>query len=253
MMEFLDYLEIVKKRSKRTIKQYRSILREFQKFEPITLKSWKRYLEHIARNKATTQANKLKVVKEYLNWKADHGLITQQNRFWNEAEPPRENTLPKALDLDEIQKLINACDNPYYRSIFKLLVNTGMRISELVNLTLDDISLNGVARLKIRGKGNKERILAVNKELIEEAIQAGVFDRKVSTRAIQSAIKRYAKKAGLKKRITPHSLRHSFAVALIEKGVPINKLQALLGHSSIATTGIYLRIATSNIEVPQII
>jgi integrase/recombinase XerD len=253
MNEFLNYLEIVKKRSKQTIKQYRSILREFQKFEPITQKSWKRYLQLISKNKPKTQANKLKIVKEYLNWKVDHGLLKTDERFWNEAEPPKENTLPKALDLEEIQKLIDNCDNPYYRAIFKLLVNTGMRLSELVNLSLDDISFNGVARLKIRGKGNKERILAVKRELIEEAIQAGVFERKVSQRAIQSAIKRYAQKAGIKHKITPHMLRHSFAVALIEKGVPINKIQALLGHASIATTGIYLKIATSNIEVPQLI
>ena len=132
MMKFLEYLRVVKKRTEGTIKQYHSILREFQKFEPITQSSWNRYLDHISANKPKTQKNKLKVVKEYLNWKADHGLI-ESDRFWNEAEPPREQNLPKAIDMEEIQKIIDVCDNPYYKALFKLLANTGMRISEALN------------------------------------------------------------------------------------------------------------------------
>ncbi len=253
MMEFLEYLKTVKKRSAGTIKQYYSILKEFQRFEPITRKSWKRYLEHISTNKPKTQKNKLKVVKEYLNWKADRGLINESERFWNEAEPPREQNLPKAVDMEEIQKIIESCDDPYYKALFKLLANTGMRISEALNLTLNDISINGVAKIRIRGKGNKERILNVNKEIIEEGIKAGLFTKRVSPRAVQIALKKYARKAGINHKITPHIFRHSFAVALIEKGIPINKIQVLLGHSNIATTGIYLRIASDTVQIPQLI
>jgi len=252
MMKFLEYLRVVKKRTEGTIKQYHSILREFQKFEPITQSSWNRYLDHISANKPKTQKNKLKVVKEYLNWKADHGLI-ESDRFWNEAEPPREQNLPKAIDMEEIQKIIDVCDNPYYKALFKLLANTGMRISEALNLTMNDISLNGVAKIRIRGKGNKERIISVNRTIVEEAIKAGVFNKKVSPRAVQIALKKYAKKAGINQKVTPHIFRHSFAVALIERGTPINKIQVLLGHSNIATTGIYLRVASDTIEIPQLI
>jgi len=252
MMKFLEYLRVVKKRTEGTVKQYHSILREFQKFEPITQSSWNRYLDHISANKPKTQKNKLKVVKEYLNWKADHGLI-ESDRFWNEAEPPREQNLPKAIDMEEIQKIIDVCDNPYYKALFKLLANTGMRISEALNLTMNDISLNGVAKIRIRGKGNKERIISVNRTIVEEAIKAGVFNKKVSPRAVQIALKKYAKKAGINQKVTPHIFRHSFAVALIERGTPINKIQVLLGHSNIATTGIYLRVASDTIEIPQLI
>lgn len=252
MKKFLEYLKVVKKRTDSTIKQYHSILREFQRFEPITKNSWNRYLEHISVNKPKTQKNKLKVVKQYLNWKADRGLITLE-RFWNEAEPPREQNLPKAVDIEEIQKIINACDNPYYKALFTLLANTGMRISEAINLSMENISLNGVAKIRIRGKGNKERIISVNREIVEKAIEAGLFKKKVSPRAVQIALKKYAKKAGINQKITPHIFRHSFAVALIEQGVPINKIQVLLGHSNIATTGIYLRVASDSIEIPQLV
>jgi len=254
MWEFLEWLKVVKKRNNRTIKQYASILREFRRFEPITEKSWRRYLETITKNKPTTQRNKLTVVKMYLNWKVDNGLLATRTRFWNQAEPSKSKPLPKALELEEVQAIINATNDQYYRAVFSLLANTGMRVSELLNLQKDDVVLTAKsAKIFIRGKGNKERVVKVDKRIVEQAIKAGVLDRKVSPRAIEKAIKKAAEKAGIKKKVTPHMLRHSFAVALVEQGVPINKVQALLGHASLAITGVYLTIAADNFEVPILV
>lgn len=259
MMRFLEYLKVVKKRTESTIKQYHAILREFQKFEPITQRSWKRYLEHIADNKPKTQANKLMVVKEYLNWKADNGLFTHnekywKTRYWNEAEPPKEKRLPRFLQIEDVKKLLDVIDNPYHKAIFKLIFSTGMRISELINLTREDITFEGnVARIRIIGKGNKERVVVVDRKIVEEAIQAGVFEKKITARAIQKALKKYAEKAGINQPITPHWLRHSFAVALVERGLPLNKVQAILGHSNIATTSVYLQVASSTVEIPSLL
>ena len=253
MDEYLEYIKVVKKRSERTLYQYRSILREFTRFEPITPETWKEYLNTISKNAPATQRNKLVVVKNYLNWKADRGLLNIEERFWNEAEPPRHTVLPKAIELDEVRRIIEACDNPLYRAIFKVLANTGMRVSEIVNLSVHDISVNETARIRIKGKGNKERIINISKELVEELMNSGFFEKKPSVRSIQRAVKRYARKAGIKKKVTPHIFRHSFAVALIERGVPLNKIQALLGHANISTTSIYLKIASEGIEIPKII
>ena len=250
---FIDYLRVVKRRSDRTLRQYRSILREFQKFEPATKSSFLRYLNHISSNAPKTQALKLLVVKSYLDWKADQGLIKGE-RFWQSAEPPRSKTLPRYLDESEVQALIRATDDPYYRAVFKFLLSTGLRISELLSLKKSDISIMGeTARIRIKGKGSKERIIAAPADVVKEAIEAGVLSRKVSARTIQRALRRYAEKAGIKKRVTPHILRHTFAVLLIEKGVPVNKIQLLLGHESLATTGIYLKIAGESVLVPKVV
>jgi len=250
---FIDYLRVVKRRSDRTLRQYRSILREFQKFEPATKSSFLRYLNHISSNAPKTQALKLLVVKSYLDWKVDQGLIKGE-RFWQSAEPPRSKTLPRYLDESEVQALIRATDDPYYRAVFKFLLSTGLRISELLSLKKSDISImEETARIRIKGKGSKERIIAVPADVVKEAIEAGVLSRKVSARTIQRALRRYAEKAGIKKRVTPHILRHTFAVLLIEKGVPVNKIQLLLGHESLATTGIYLKIAGESVLVPKVV
>ena len=250
---FIDYLRVVKRRSDRTLRQYRSILREFQHFEPATKSSFLRYLDHISSGAPKTQALKLLVVKSYLDWKADQGLIKGE-RFWQSAEPPRSKTLPRYLDESEVQALIRATDDPYYRAVFKFLLSTGLRISELLSLKKSDISIMGeTARIRIKGKGSKERIIAVPADVVKEAIEAGVLSRKVSARTIQRALRRYAEKAGIKKRVTPHILRHTFAVLLIEKGVPVNKIQLLLGHESLATTGIYLKIAGESVLVPRVV
>ena len=249
---FIDYLRVVKKRSERTLRQYRSILREFQRFEPVTKSSFLRYLSHISSNAPKTQALKLLVVKSYLDWKADQGLIKGE-RFWQSAEPPKVKPLPRYLEPHEVRALLNEAD-PYYRALFKFLLSTGLRISELVSLKKDDISFYGsAAKIRVRGKGSKERVIAVPAEVVQEALEAGVLERKVSARTIQRALRHYAEKARIKKRVTPHVLRHTFAVLLVERGVPINKIQSVLGHESLATTGIYLKVAGESVLVPKLV
>ncbi len=85
------------------------------------------------------------------------------------------------------------------------------------------------------------------------AFLSGVFARHVTPRAVQKALKKYAKRAGIEKRVTPHMLRHTFAISLIERGIPVNKVQRLLGHSNLNTTGIYLQMAGDSIEIPRLI
>jgi len=137
--------------------------------------------------------------------------------------------------------------------VFSLLANSGMRISELLNLKPEDVTINGVAKIRITGKGNKERVINIPREVMENAINAGLFDRKITARAVEKALKKYAAKAGIKKHVTPHILRHSFGVALAKRNMPINQIQAILGHANLSTTSIYLAIAGNNIEIPQLV
>jgi len=251
---FIEYLRSVKKRSPSTLRQYKSILREFQRFEPVTESSFRRYLEHISSNAPKTQRLKLTVVREYLDWKADRGEIRAERRFWHEAEAPRAKSLPHYLERHEVEALLEAVDDPYWRALFRLLVNTGLRISELLSLTEKDISISaGLARIRVRGKGNKERVIVTSSDVVLDAMREGVFSKKVSARTIQRRLKAYAEKAGIQKKITPHTLRHTFAILLLESGVPVNTIQASLGHESLSTTGIYLKIASDSIRLPKVV
>ena len=251
--EYLRYLKRVKKRSEGTLKQYKAVLKEFSEFYPISERNFNRYLEKISDNAPKTQQLKLSVVKNFLDWVYERGKISGK-RFWKEAEPPRQKALPHYMTPEELKKFFDVIDDPFYKSIFRLLVNTGMRISEFLTLKESDVYVFGdYARIRIKGKGNKERVVQINREVVEEARKAGVFERRVSARTIQRKMKEYLKKAGIEKNLTPHSLRHTFAIALMERGMPLNRIQMVLGHESIATTSVYLKLLGEAEKIPKII
>ncbi len=250
--EYIEYLRTVRRRGPGTLRQYRSVLREFSRF-PLNERGFHEYLRSISTNSPRTQQMKLSVVKGYLEWLYERGRI-KGKRFWVEAQYPKEKALPHYLTREELRRFFEVIDDPYFRALFRLLVNTGMRISELLKLEESDVEIVGeTARIRIRGKGSKERIVRVSREIVEEAIREGVFDKKVSARTVQRRMKVYLKRAGIERKLTPHSLRHTFAIILMESGVPLNKIQAILGHESISTTSIYLKIVGEGESLPKII
>ena len=255
MKDFLEYLRVMKKRTAGTLAQYTSILKEFSKFEPVSRVSFSRYAEKITKNAPKTQKNKLMVVKEYLNWKADNGKIPAGDRYWNQADSPRYKRLPKAIDIAEVQEIIRVIDDPYWRAFFSFIANTGARISEVLTFEPEKQAafIGEFAMISFIGKGNKERTLRVSRTVLDNAIEAGVFKRRVTIAGAGQALKRYAKKAGVTKHVTPHILRHTFAVTQITNGMPINQLQAILGHSSVATTGVYLEVLADRVTVPTLV
>jgi integrase/recombinase XerD len=255
MNEFLEWLRVMKKRTPGTLAQYRCLLREFSKFEPVSRASFSRYAEKISKNAPKTQKNKLTVIKEYLNWKADRGKIDASDRYWNQADSPRCKRLPKAIEITEVQKIIKAIDDPYWKAFFSFMANTGARISEVLTFEPEKQASfsGGFAMISFIGKGNKERTLRVSRAGLDNAIEAGVFKRRVTIAGAGLALKRYAKKAGVTKHVTPHILRHTFAVTQITNGMPINQLQAILGHSSVATTGVYLEVLADRVTVPTLV
>lgn len=255
MKEFIEYLRVIKKRSAGTLAQYNSILKEFKPFEPVTRATFAKYAEKISANAPKTQKNKLMVVKEYLNWKADHGKLTAMDRYWNEADAPRCKRLPKAIDISDVQKIISVIDNTYWRAFFTFIANTGARISEVLTFDPDKQAavIGDYAFLSFIGKGNKERTLKVSRDVLESAKKAGIFERRVTTAGAGLALKRYAKKAGITKNVSPHTLRHTFAVTQVGNGMPLNQLQAILGHASVATTGVYLEMLADKVAVPTLV
>ncbi len=164
--------------------------------------------------------------------------------------------LPKVLSKKEIEKIISSTNNLTHRAIITFLYYAGLRISEVINLKSENIDFEREL-IKVKGKGEKERIIFLHpkiKQLFEFInYKKGILfksnrNQKYTKRTIQQIIKNSAKKAGIKKRVTPHMLRHSFATHLLEAGADIRHIQKLLGHSSLSTTQIYTHVAGKDIR-----
>ena len=186
-------------------------------------------------------------------------------------KPVTPKTLPTVLNLEEVEKIIdvsNGLSKPLdfrNRAMVELAYGSGLRVSELLNLEISDLHLN-MNLVKITGKGNKERIVplgeesvfAIRKYLVEGRTKLApknnqiVFinkkGEKLSRVGFYKIIKKIADKAHIKKKISPHTLRHSFATHLLENGASLRTVQDLLGHEDIMTTEIYTHVTRKYIR-----
>ena len=152
----------------------------------------------------------------------------------------RKKTLPTYINEEEFIQILNKVKKNHHKLAFILAFHSGMRISEIINLKKEDIDLKA-RRIFIReSKGGKDRVVPLPKGFPTSYMKHIPF--KVKVRTIQWAFQRYAKLANINKPIHFHSLRHSFAIRCMERGIPLNQIQILLGHENIATTSIYLKI-----------
>jgi integrase/recombinase XerD len=191
-------------------------------------------------------------IKFYLNAINDSSEI--QNVLENLPNVKREKKLPVILSKEEIEKLVFATKNVNHRLIIQVGYSSGLRVSEIINLKWRDIDFDrNLIHLK-RAKGKKDRIVMLSQKVKEGLLnlsgtrQGYVFltnrDGKYTDRTIQKMIENAATKAGIRKRITPHALRHSFATHLLENGTDIRYIRDLLGHSNIRTTLVYTKISS---------
>ena len=190
----------------------------------------------------------------------------------SDIEMPRiGRSLPKTLTEDEVESLLSApnTDEPLGhrdRAMLELLYATGLRVSELINLTQSQVNFNqGV--LRIVGKGDRERLIPLGEEsqrwlrdfidgprmeILLERQTDYLFPTRRGDRMTRQAfwhiIKRYAQKAGVRKKMSPHSLRHAFATHLLNRGADLRVVQLLLGHSDLSTTQIYTHVARERLK-----
>lgn len=173
--------------------------------------------------------------------------------------PKKDNKLPEVLAKEEVKKLIDSADNIKSRLIISLLYSSGLRVSELVNFKSTDLNLNERTGWVRKGKGGKDRLINLSANLVEqlqdflsskgkENIYLFSKNKPLTTRNIQKIIKGTKERAGINKKVTPHTLRHSFATHLLEDGVDIRLIQVLLGHSSLNTTQVYTHISSEQIK-----
>ena len=233
--------------------------------ERLVLRAFKRYIRYLKRERKVSQ-NYIYLVTVVVKKFFEFGGI---NILKEIKTPKRTKSLPKSLSEDEVHRLIHAMDKPdpnngsthhleasklRNKVILAILYSTGLRVSELVNLRINSID-PGERTIRIRGKGEKDRIVLFDdrtQRLIEDYLEKRPQDSEylfinrsgnhLTPRYIQMMIKDYAKAAGIKKRVTPHILRHSFATHLLKHGVDIRAIQQLLGHSNLSTTQIYTSV-----------
>ncbi len=204
-------------------------------------------------------ARRLSSVRSYFRFLMRKGLL-ETSPAEGLTLPKLPKKLPRFLVQDEAGSLMETeNESARDRAILELLYGTGMRVGELAGLQLQNLDLDeGWAR--VRGKGNKERVIPIGTKAYE-ALRAylksrglepgGVFlnaqKRPLTARSVQRIVKRAALKAGIVKRTTPHTLRHSFATHLLEEGADLRGIQELLGHSSLSTTQRYTQVSVQHL------
>ena len=168
--------------------------------------------------------------------------------------PKRKKKLPKVLEKSEIKAMIEITSNLKHKLIIMLAYSSGLRVSELTNLKVQDLDTINNTIIVREGKGSKDRLTIFSKNLkdillkylCEKKESKYLFPgRKVrlTVKSVQKIIDNAAKKARINRKITPHMLRHSFATHLLEQGTDLRYIQNLLGHSDVKTTQIYTRVS----------
>ena len=178
----------------------------------------------------------------------------------NDPAPKRETRLPVILSPEEVLRLLEAAPSFSHHVIFSTMYGTGVRVSEAVHLRAADIDSQRMMIRIEQGKGHKDRYVQLSPKLLELLRsywrklrpQQWLFpgqapSEPLSRDAVGQAVAHASERAGLKKRPSPHSLRHAYAVHLLEAGTDLRKIQLLLGHRSLSTTARYLRLATTTV------
>ncbi len=275
---FLQFLSNEKNASDHTVKNYLIDLREFTgtlEKKPVSnityldIRSFLAVLKNRSYSKSTI-ARKLACLRSFFKYLVREQVL-QTNPAATIATPKREKRLPKFLEPTEITNLLeapskNTWEEKRDRAILETLYSSGLRVSELVGLNHDDVDFfSGLVR--VRGKGKKERIVpvgAIAAKAIQEymamkaprendgggkrALYMNRSGGRLTDRSVRRMILKYARRIALRKEVSPHMLRHSFATHMLDRGADLRSVQELLGHENLSTTQIYTHVTTKRLK-----
>lgn len=297
IIKYLEFCEVDKNLSQNTIKMYDFYLNDFVEFSKYYLKKdtvsisdinsevVKKYRVDLNRRissksnqsfKRSTQKTFLVAIRSFLKY-----LVVEEEL---EIMPPEqiilgksEDRLPKVLNEEQLTRLfsvqnLNKRSGIRDRAILEVLFSTGLRVSELVSLNVDDINLNS-NEFTVLGKGRKLRTVYLSKSSIEwlkrylatrtdnfkplfirysgKHMDSSDFEGeslRLSVRTIQRLVKKYITRAGISVDATPHTLRHTFATGLLREGADLRSVQELLGHANVSTTQIYTHVTNKQLK-----
>lgn len=276
IQRFLDHLAV--RRSPNTVRAYGSDLAQLSSFLSGRLDlSSDRLRGYLRKHSSTpiTRARKLSTLRAFVRFLKAIGVLDSDPTEILDA-PFRRKRLPKALSQSQAVALLD--QNPQVtagkkvssdrhirrdRAILELMYSAGLRVSELVSIDLPDVDFRNRA-VRVVGKGSKERVVLFGRTAdasVQEYMQgervfpttgAPLFTNpkggRLTTRSVQTIVKKWAKQAGLPPETSPHTLRHSFATHLLDNGADLKTVQQLLGHESLATTQIYTHVSVERLR-----
>lgn len=269
--KFITYLMDERNVSKHTLTNYKLDLGQFkiftndvdiEKIDYITLRGYLAYLKKQGHTKRTI-ARKLSSIRSFFKFLCRDGYLTS-NPSISVAGLKPDRRLPLFLTIGEVERLIDSAKNTASglrdRAILETLYSTGIRVSELVGINIEDVDFIA-SSIRVYGKGKKERLLPIGEhalKAIDEYLNLDTRQRgalflnrrggRLSARSIERILNKYIRIAGLKQGVSPHTLRHSFATHLLDRGADLRSVQELLGHSSLSTTQIYTHLSTARLK-----
>lgn len=260
--EYLQKLEL-KRYSNNTVRSYVNCFERFMNAHPgmdllsINEEDIRIYLQTFAQSGKSNsfvnqQINSIKFYYEVVK--------EMPNRFYSIERPRKEHKLPDILSQAEVKLILSNTSNLKHRCILSLLYSSGLRIGELLNLKIGDIDSSRMLVKVTQGKGNRDRLTLLSEKVLLE-LRAYYKEAKPKTWLFESPtgekygrtsvgiiLRKSAEKAGIRKKVHPHMLRHSFATHLLENGTDLRYIQSLLGHRSSKTTEIYTHVATNTFK-----
>lgn len=252
---------------------YQDFLKEnnlnYLKITKDDIRSYLKYLDKL-KYKNSSISRHLSSLRTFYGFLVNEGVI-ESNIFKSISSPKKKKQLPNFLQYDEVEKMLSVCDlkEPLHirnRLIIETLYDTGIRVSELVNIKLNDLNI-ATKEIRVLGKGSKERIvyfgdyeidilnLYLNqarpkllKNKSNDYLLLNHLGDRLTDRGVRLIIDDVIKKASLKHKVSPHTLRHTFATHLLNEGADLKSVQELLGHSSLSTTQIYTHVSNERLR-----
>lgn len=275
--EFFDYLGNILLYSTKTIQNYYYDLKDYNNFLNINNlnvketnhETVKKYLDYIYNKDLTakTISRRLSALRTYYHF-LEKNKVVKENIFKEIKNPKLDKRIPTFIDHDKLNMMFDTFNESNLgirnRLVLELLYATGLRVGELVNIKLNDIDFFNMS-IKVLGKGSKERYvfyndvcdavlkdyLKVRKKIIKKEQDYLLLNdkgTKISEAKVRKIIKEVLLKCGIKSKITPHTLRHTFATDLLNEGADLINVKELLGHSSLNTTSIYTHVTSERIK-----
>lgn len=272
LSEYLDYLEIEKGLSQNTLDAYRRDIDDFFNFlNDIEISQVQRaqinlYIRNLHEKRYSPRSimRKIASLRGLFKW-ADANEVIKSNPALTIEQPKIPQRLPKVVSIKEIEEILSHNLTLMQKAIVELLYGCGLRVSELVNLTLTNCDIKN-RQLQCRGKGSKDRMVPLNKNacnavaeylkerqyivqkynLTTDNLIINEKGKKITRQEVYNFIREQGQT--LNKRISPHTLRHSFATHLIENGADLRVVQELLGHSDVSTTQLYTHISKKRLK-----
>jgi integrase/recombinase XerC len=270
--EYLENLLVVRRLSQHTYTNYRrDLLRALAWCQEQDISTWKQlnyahvrlYVSHLHRKRLSSKSiqRALSALRSFCHYLIKHGLL-EHNPCLDVPVPKGAKKLPKVLNVDQVTHLLDNDTGDWHlirdHAMFEVFYSSGLRLSELVGLSLNDINL-GDGFIQVMGKGSKERNLPLGSKAVEalkewlsfrddhlkadnQALFISQRGTRISARSVQVRLKKMALEKGIINEVSPHTLRHSFASHMLESSQNLRAVQELLGHADISTTQVYTHL-----------